>query len=66
MKTFTTFAEIEHELKRLKLERQIGMEQLKGVKGELSEDLKAKNWISTALSFGWKYGLFLVVKKLFK
>ncbi|MEZ4803410.1 MAG: DUF6327 family protein [Gelidibacter sp.] len=66
MKTYTSFKEIEHDLKRLKLERQIGLEQLKSVKGELAEDLKPKNWISTAVSFGWKYGLFVLMKKLFK
>lgn len=66
MKAYSSFAEIEHELKRLKLERQIGMEQLKGIKGEFSDDLKLKNWMGTAASFAWKYGLFILLKKMFK
>lgn len=66
MKAYNSFAEIEHELKRLKLERQIGMEQLRGVKGEFSDNLKPKNWIGTAASFGWKYGLFILLKRLFR
>lgn len=66
MKAYTSFAEIETELKRLKLERQIGMEELRGIKGEFSDDLKVKNWLGTAVSFAWKYGLFLLLKKIFK
>ncbi|HLT32292.1 MAG TPA: hypothetical protein VKZ98_00750 [Aquaticitalea sp.] len=66
MKTYRSLEEIEHELKRLSLERQIGLEQLKGIKGEFADDLKPKNWVGTAVSFGWKYGLFLLLKKLFR
>lgn len=66
MKTYHSFTEIEHELTRLKLERQIGLEELKGLKGEFSDNLKLKNWIGTAASFGWKYGAFLLLKKLFR
>lgn len=66
MKTHRSFNDIDLELKRLKLERQIGVEQLKGLKGEFAEDLKLSNWIGTATKFAWKYGLFVLVKKLFK
>ena len=66
MKTYHSFADIDLDLKRLKLERQIGKEQLIGLKGELSENLKPKNWIGTAMSFGWKYGIFILAKRLFK
>lgn len=66
MKTYHSFKEIEIDLKRLQLERQIGLEHLKGIKGEFAESLKPKKWISTAASFGWKYGLFILAKRLFK
>lgn len=66
MKSYKSFDEVDFDLKRLKLERQIGIEQLKNLKGEFSNDLKPKNWLSTAASFGWKYGLFILAKRLFK
>ena len=66
MKTYHSFKDIDLDLKRLKLERQIGVQQLIGLKGDLSESMKPKHWIGTAVSFGWKYGLFVLVKKLFK
>ncbi len=66
MKSYNSSAEIELDLKRLKLERQIGLEQLKGLKSEFSDNLKPKNWVGTAASFGWKYGLFILAKRLFR
>lgn len=66
MKVYKSFDEIEHDLKRLKLERQIGMEQLKGIKGEFAEDLKPLNWIGTIANVAGKYGLFVLFKKLFR
>lgn len=66
MKTYNSFEDIEFELKRLKLERQIGLEELKGLKGDLADNLKPAQWIGTATKFAWKYGLFLLVKKIFK
>lgn len=66
MKTFGSFEEIEQELHRLKLERQIGIERMKGLKGEFTDHLKPVNWIGTAASIGWKYGSFFLLKKLFR
>lgn len=66
MKTYRTFKDIDFELKRLKLERQIGIEQLKGIKGEFANDMKPANWIGTATRFAWKYGMFVLIKKFFK
>ncbi len=63
---YTSFEEIETDLKRLKLERQIGMEELRGIKGEFSDNLKAKNWLGTAAGYAWKFGVFLLLKKIFK
>lgn len=66
MKQYHSFKEIEYDLKRLKLERQIGLEQLKGMKGELSESLKPINWIGSAIKFAGKYGIFVLIKRLFR
>jgi hypothetical protein len=66
MKNYKSFDEIEYDLKRLSLERQIGIEQLKGVKSEFAEDLKPIHWITTVVSYAGKYGIFLFLKKIFK
>lgn len=66
MKIYNSFEEIEYDLKRLKLERQIGAEQLKGVKHEFSESLKPIYWISSAAKFAGKYGVLMIIKKFFR
>lgn len=66
MKTYNSFEEIDYDLKRLKLERQIGFEQLKGVKGEFAESLKPMNWINSLLKIAGKFGIFILLKKLFR
>jgi hypothetical protein len=66
MKKYTTFEEIEYDLKRLSLERQIAFEELKGVKGEISDDLKPAHWVQTAFHYATKFGSFILVKKIFK
>lgn len=66
MKNYKSFKEIDHDLKRLKLERQIGLEQLKGVKSEFADGLKPINWINSASKYAWKYGLYVLLKKFFK
>ena len=66
MKTYNSFEEIEYDLQRLKLERQIGIEKLKKVKSEFSESFKPLNWVTTAAKFAGKYGAFMIIKKFFK
>ena len=66
MKIYKSFEQIEYDLKRLKLERQIGAEQLKGVKHEFSESLKPVNWIVTGAKFAGKYGVLILIKKFFR
>ena len=65
-KVYKSFDEIELELKRLDLERQIAWEELKGLKGDVKEDLKPLNWVHTSLNYIGKFGSLLFVKKLFK
>lgn len=66
MDTYKTFADIEHNLNKLKLEREIAWEELKGIKNEFKEDLKPMNWVSTAIKFAGNYGLFVLLKKFIK
>ena len=66
MKKYNTFSEIEYDLKRLSLERQIAVEELKGVKGEILDDLKPSIWIQTAIKYGTKFGSIMLLKKIFR
>lgn len=65
MKNYTTFEDIEYDLKRLNLERQIAFEELKGVKSNLQEDLKPSYWVQTVLNLGIKFGSYRLLKKIF-
>ncbi|WP_159023859.1 hypothetical protein [Formosa sp. L2A11] len=65
-KEFTNFDEIRQELKRLDLERQIAWEEMKGLKGDVQEDLKPLNWLHTALNYTGKIGSLMFLKKIFK
>lgn len=64
MKAYKSFEEIDYDLKRLSLERQIAWEQLKGVKGALKEDMKPFHWVETVLGFASKFGFFYILKRL--
>lgn len=66
MKTYKSFDDIDYDLNRLKLEREIAWEELKGVKHEFQEDLRPFNWVSTGLKFAGKYGMFVLLKKIFR
>ncbi|WP_435138816.1 hypothetical protein [Formosa sp. A9] len=65
-KDFKTFKEVEYELKRLDLERKIAWEEMRGLKGQVKEDLQPVNWVQSALSIGFKYGAFALFKKLWR
>lgn len=66
MKRYTNFEEINLDLKRLNLERQIALEEIKGLKQEVKEDLRPYNWLSTALSAIKKYGIFYLIRKILR
>ena len=66
MKTYTNLEEIDFDLKRLGLEREIALEELKGLKQEVKEDLRPYNWLSTGLSIIKKYGIFYLIRKVFR
>ncbi|WBU88394.1 hypothetical protein [Cellulophaga omnivescoria] len=63
---YTSFKQIELDLKRLSLERQILVEELKAQKHQVAEDLKPYNWFGWAYKLARKYGALLVIKKIFK
>lgn len=64
-KRYNSFKQIENDLKRLKLERDIAWEELKLVKNEYKEDLRPLNWVSSAIKLTSKYGLIALFKKMF-
>ena len=67
MKTsYRSFEEIEYDLKTYRLQREIALEDLKYTKHELQEDLMPNQWVSTALSFIKKYGIYYMVRKVLK
>ncbi|UOB16720.1 hypothetical protein [Abyssalbus ytuae] len=66
MKTYSSFDEIKYELKRLNLERQISLEEIKSLKLELQEDLSPYHWIKTGYKAISKFGTILLLKKIFK
>lgn len=66
MKTYKSFDDIDYDLNRLKLEREIAWEELKGVKHEFEEGLKPLNWVNTGLKFAGKYGMFVLLKKIIR
>lgn len=66
MKKYNSKDQINEELKRLTLERQIAWEEIKGLRYELKEDLEPYNWVNTAISALKKYGLLYMIRKLFR
>jgi hypothetical protein len=63
MKEYKSFKEIDSDLKRFKLERDIAWEELKLIKSEYKEDLKPINWITTAVELTCKYSFKALIKK---
>ena len=63
---YKNFDEIEYNLKRLKLEREIALEELKGLKQDVQEDLSPYNWMSTAFSAAKKFGMLYLMRKIVK
>lgn len=63
---YNSFKEIKLDLKKLNLERQILVEELKVQKHNVTEDLKPYNWIHWVLKIARKYGALVLIKKIFK
>lgn len=66
MKHYQTFEDIDYDIKRLNLERQIAYEELKGLKSDIKDDLKPANWVLTIMNYAKKYGFYLLLKKVIR
>ncbi len=63
---YKNFEEVEFELKKLDLERKIALEELKGLKENVREDLSPVSWVNTILSAVKKYGILYLIKKILR
>lgn len=63
---YNNLEEVEFDLKRLQLERQIALEEIKGIKQDIKDDLSPFSWISTAISAFKKYGMLYLIRKIIK
>ena len=63
---YNNLEEVEFDLKRLQLERQIALEEIKGIKQDIKDDLSPFSWISTAISALKKYGMLYLIRKIIK
>lgn len=66
MRTYTSFIEIEKDLRKLELEKAIAKEELKIVKHNFERYLQPVHWISSILKMASKYGIVLLIKRILK
>lgn len=66
MNKFDSFEELELELKRTRLKRNIAKERLKATKLGVQSDIASINWLQKGLDGIKKYGSILLLRKLFK
>jgi hypothetical protein len=66
MKIYQSFEQIDRDLRRLSLERQIAVEELKIVKNDFEESIRPISILRDAFKFLSTYGVLLFVKKIFK
>lgn len=66
MRTYNSFEEIDQDLKRLNLERRIAIEEIKLTHNQIREDLSPLNWINTLVRLFSKYGLYYLIRRLFR
>ena len=66
MGSYENIEQIDQDLRRLDLERQIAFEELKVVKYEYEEKLKPLNILGGALKLVGKYGFIMALKKMFR
>lgn len=66
MKHYNNINEVNHDLKRLRLERQIAWEEIKGLKGDFKESIQPYNWFGPILSSAKQYGILYFIRLLFR
>ena len=62
---YTNFEQIETDLRRFDLERKVAWEELKLIKTEFKEDFRPFNWVEPIIKGASKYGVFMLLRKLF-
>tara|TARA_R110000868_G_scaffold28633_2_gene107191 strand:+ start:50174 stop:50380 length:207 start_codon:yes stop_codon:yes gene_type:complete len=65
-KNYTSFEEIELDLKLLTLERKIAIEELKSLKHKIQEDLQPLHWVQSGFKIAGKLSTIMLLKKIFK
>lgn len=65
-KHYKNSQEITTELKKLRLKRDISVEEIKLIKEQLKEDLSIANWIKTLATNLGKLGVYNFAKKMMK
>ncbi|CAM1368512.1 conserved protein of unknown function [Tenacibaculum soleae] len=65
-KHYKNSQEITTELKKLRLKRDISVEEIKLIKEQLKEDLSIANWIKTLATNLGKLGVYNFAKKIMK
>jgi hypothetical protein len=66
MKVYESFEEIDRDIKKLDLERQIIVEELKLTKHQIKEDLAPLNWLDSIMKLFSKYGLSILLNRIFR
>ncbi|MEL0643490.1 MULTISPECIES: hypothetical protein [unclassified Olleya] len=66
MKQYKTEHDLENDLKRLSLEKQIAWEELKSIKGDFKEAVQPPNWLQTGYKMFTKFGMMMLFKKIIK
>ncbi len=66
MRTYNSFEDIDQDLKRIRLERDIAWEELKIHKQEFKDDIQPPQWVHAILKIVGKYGSLMLFKKFLK
>ncbi|WGD35044.1 hypothetical protein [Olleya sp. YS] len=66
MKQYNTQEDIERDIRRLSLEKQIAWEELKIIKEDFRDALQPSHWLQTGFKMFTKLGLMMLVKKIIR
>lgn len=66
MKNYQSFHDIEQDLKRLKLERHIALEEMKLSKNKFKDSFHQNSWLNLAIGVAGKYGFYVLLKRFIK
>lgn len=63
---YKNLEQVAFDLKKLDLERKIALEEIKGLKDDVKEDLSPYNWLSTVFVAVKKFGILYLMKKIIR